>query len=237
MATTKLMLVLANSIKHWPCTCIAGREIEPSGSSYSIGPWIRPVSTHGEGELSLSESCLPNGKQPTVMDFVEVHLDKQIEDPLQPENWLIDTSNGWKSANELYDKPSMDLLVESPENIWLEPDGRNDRVSAKFLNDRTLKSSLCLIHVPSIRARFEWNEWDGRFKQRRRALFHYRKHDYEINITDPLFSERYRDQFPSKGQPPNSFKVQPTNGCYLCISLAPEWRDYHYKVVATILEC
>ena len=50
---------------------------------------------------------------------------------------------------------------------------------------------------PELQARFEWNEWDGRYKQRRRALFAYRGVNYEVNITDPKFSEQYRAQFPA----------------------------------------
>lgn len=237
MATMKHMLILANSIKHWPGTCIAGREIISIGSNYEIGPWIRPVSSHGEGELSSAESCLASGKQPKVMDFVAVPLSKKMSDPLQPENWLIDKSTRWKSVNSKYAKPSMDLLIEAPQHIWLEPGGRVDRVSAGFLKGKSLKCSIRLIQVPSLRARFEWNEWDGRYKQRRRALFMYRGADYEINITDPEFSERHRGKFPAKGKPANTFTVQPPNGCYLCVSLAPEFNGYHYKVVATILEC
>src|SRR5271157_684843 len=74
MPKTKHMLVLAHSIKHWPGVCVAGREIRSGESQYTIGPWIRPVSSHGEGELSPSECQLSNGRQPRVMDFVEISL-------------------------------------------------------------------------------------------------------------------------------------------------------------------
>ena len=63
MPKTKTLLILANSIKHWPSVCIAGREIKPGGERYSFGPWIRPVSSHGEGELSPTDCQLSNGSQ------------------------------------------------------------------------------------------------------------------------------------------------------------------------------
>lgn len=202
-----------------------------------IGPWIRPVSAHGEGELLPAESMLTNGKQPKVFDFVEVQLSHKQNDPLQPENWLIDPSVRWKSVNSVYAKPDYSLLIDSMQSVWLEPNGRQDRVSATFLKGvRQLNCSLRLIHVPSLQARFEWNEWDGRYKQRRRGAFRYNEVDYEFNITDPAFSERHRDKFPAKGQPANMFSVAPPNGCYLCVSLAPEFNGYHYKVIATVLE-
>lgn len=78
----KHLLILANSIKHWPGVCIAGREITSSGQRYAIGGWLRPVSSNGEGELSPSETKLVSGKQPQVMDFVEVRFSKPVNDPL-----------------------------------------------------------------------------------------------------------------------------------------------------------
>lgn len=47
----KRIVVLANSVKHYPGRCIAGREIRSEVGVTEIGPWVRPVSTIGEGEL------------------------------------------------------------------------------------------------------------------------------------------------------------------------------------------
>jgi hypothetical protein len=236
MPDSKHILILANSIKHWPGVCIAGREILSTGKSYSIGTWVRPVSANGEGELSPSETKLAGSKQPAVMDFIDVPLSHHVGDPLQPENWLIDAGQRWRSVNVVYQRPGLELLVEEPKSIWLQKNERVDRVSPEYLRKAPPDQSLYLIHIPSIQARFEWNEWDGRYKQRRRALFAYRGLNYELNITDPEFSERYRAQFPAKGQLAKTFTVTPPNGCYLCVSLAPEFNGYHYKVVATIIE-
>ena len=236
MPLKKQIIVLANSIKHWPGVCIAGREILSDDDGYELGDWIRPISEHGEGELAPGECLLSTGKAPRVLDFVEVPLIRKMNDPLQPENWLIDTSSKWKLLNASYEKPAATLLKEKPTDLWVEPDGRIHRVSAEFLQGKRLKASLRIIHVPNIQARFEWNEWDGRFKQRRRALFSYNGTRYELNITDPEFSERYRSNFPAKGEPACTFTVAPSGGCYLCVSLAPEFNGFHYKVVATIIE-
>ncbi len=170
------------------------------------------------------------------MDFGEVHFSHAINDLLQPENWLIDAGQRWRAVNASYKKPGLELLREEAKSIWLQRDERADRVSPAYLKRAPPDQSLYLIHVPSIRARFEWNEWDGRYKQRRRVLFTYRGVDYELNTTDPEFSERYRNQFPAKGQPAKTFTITPPNGCYLCVSLAPEFSSYHYKVVATVIE-
>jgi hypothetical protein len=56
----KTVVILANSIKKKPGRCIAGREVSQSGTSVSLGPWVRPVSPDGEafeGEL-MPRHCL-----------------------------------------------------------------------------------------------------------------------------------------------------------------------------------
>lgn len=79
MPLKKQIIVLANSIKHWPGVCIAGREILSDDDGYELGNWIRPVSEHGEGELAPSECLLTNRRAPRVLDFVEVPLNNSSQ--------------------------------------------------------------------------------------------------------------------------------------------------------------
>jgi Dual OB-containing domain len=236
MPTSKHILVLANSIKHWPGVCVAGREIRSEGSQYKIGPWIRPVSSHGEGELSPSEVRLTSGRPPRVMEFVEISLASRSNDPLQPENWLIHTAGRWRNVSGRYQKPSFDLLVETPQSLWRQPHQPTDRVTAGYLRRDPPKQSLSLVRVENLRASFGWKEWDGQYRPRRRALFVYNGVEYDLGITDPAFSERHRAKFPAKGQPTATFPVTSAGGCHICVSLAPEFNNCHYKVAATILE-
>lgn len=236
MATTKTVLVLANSNKHYPCTCIAGREIRSGDSRYTIEPWVRPVSSHDEGGISPSESRLQNGRQPAVMDFVELPLSNHTNDALQPENWLIQGGANWRSVNGQFERPALDLLLETPRDLWYQRSEQTDRASSLWLRRNPPTQSLYLIYVPSLTVRFGWRVWDGRYKARRRALFRYNAIDYDLTITDPVFLEAYRTEFPEKGQRANEFEVVADDGCYLCVSLAPEFNGYHYKVVATIIE-
>lgn len=237
MSITKQVLILANSVKHWPCSCVAGKEIDSTASKYKIGNWIRPVSTHGEGELSQSETLLSNGKQPKVFDFVEMHLDSPTNEPLQPENWVINTSHRWQRVNSKFERPLIDLLVDTPTDLWREPNESTSRVSPTFLEASLPTPSLFLVRVQGLRARFEWSEWNGQFKQRRYASFSYNGHDYSrLAITDPIFGEVHRTKFPSKGNPPCEFGITNSGDCHVCVSLAPEFKGYHYKVVATVFE-
>ena len=236
MSTKKHVFVLANSIKHYPAVCVAGREIISGSGEYSIGPWIRPISTAGEGELQPREIADKSGRPPQVLNFVEVPLSRPAKDLLQPENWFIEPGEEWKSINSIYQKPTFDLLVERPVDLWLQPREETDRISDSFLQRNPPSQSLYFIHVPQLTLRMEWTEYDGNFKQRRRAIFTYNKVEYDMSITDPVFNDRHYRQFPAKGQPAKIIAVRPNGGCYLCVSLAPVFRQYHFKVVATVLE-
>jgi hypothetical protein len=74
---SKRILVLANSTKHHPMRCVAGRELiaEETGKS-PWGSWIRPVSNHDEGALDVSERRLEQAADPKPLDVV--HLQKTI---------------------------------------------------------------------------------------------------------------------------------------------------------------
>ncbi len=236
MAELKYVIVLANSIKHAPSTCIAGREIISGSKNYQIGGWVRPISRHGEGELYPSETQLGPLRQPRVMDFLEIPLEGHAKNSLQPENWFISPGERWKLANDLFAKPGIELLTETPQHLWLQPQQKTDRVSADFLKLLKLNSSLYLVQVTKLRVKFFWKVWAGEYSRKRRVNFRYCGVDYDLGLTDPVFVEKYRERFPTQGESQVEFDIEPPGGCCLCVSLAPEFNGYHYKVVATIIE-
>jgi hypothetical protein len=61
MPVTKRIVVLANSVKHDPGRCIAGREIIQADAGSRPGSWVRPVSSIGEGELHPHHLRVPGG--------------------------------------------------------------------------------------------------------------------------------------------------------------------------------
>lgn len=236
MSQSKYIIVLANSIKHAPSTCVAGREIISGSKNYEIGEWVRPISKHGEGELYPTETQLGPLRQPRILDFVEIPLEGHANNSLQPENWFIQPEKRWRLANELFARPGMELLAQTPPHLWVQPVQKTDRVATDFLRLKKLYSSLYLIHVSKVRVKFFWKVWDGEYSRKRRVEFEYRSVKYDLGLTDPVFVEKYRDRFPTQGDAPVEFEVKPAGGCYLCVSLAPEFNGYHYKVVATIIE-
>src|SRR5882672_7368633 len=93
---TKRIVILANSVKHDPGRCIAGREIiELEGGGLRPARWVRPVSTVGEGELRPAHTRVSDGRPIQVLDIVDVPLLDPAQDPSQPENWIVDPARLW----------------------------------------------------------------------------------------------------------------------------------------------
>lgn len=80
----KKVFVLANSIKKRQ-RCIAGREIikHHDGKEY-WGEWIRPVTLHDEGAVSLSECRLQDGTIPVPLDVVHIPITSCENNSAQP---------------------------------------------------------------------------------------------------------------------------------------------------------
>lgn len=236
MAVTKRMIVLANAVRHAPCRCVAGREVIQSGTKYRFGPWIRPISSHGEGELAPGETLLSEGGQPKVLDFVEIALLEPASALHQPENWRIDATRCWRNVSRRFKPPPMRALLECPADLWLDGGRRSDRVKAQHLERNPPRQSLYFVRLDRLQVRFEWKSFEDAFRRRRRAIFGYNGRQYDLAITDPVFHERHALEFPPRGEPAAEIKLQSKSGFYVCVSLAHAFNGYHYKVVATILE-
>jgi hypothetical protein len=83
----KTILCLANSRKN-SGRCIAGKEVTSTG----FGPWIRPVSSRPEKELSANDRQYNNRPQlePSLLDVIDIDFLQKDAHPYQIENHLID---------------------------------------------------------------------------------------------------------------------------------------------------
>lgn len=226
----KVVLVLANSVKNKD-RCVAGREVLPNGEAFRLGPWVRPISNHGEGELNWAETQLKNGHQIRVLNLVEMTLECPVGDPFQPENWRFSGPGTWKDVSEHYPRPRNEMLEEHPSDLWLQKGARSDRTAHACLQARPPRQSLYVIRPEKLRISLHT---EGE-KKRQRAVFAYRGIEYNLAMTDPEISRRYCSRFPGPGEKP---LLIPFKGdVVMCVSLAAEFLDhYHYKVVATIFE-
>ncbi len=234
----KTFLVLANSIRRG-CHCIAGREMFQRDGKWFYGPWVRPVSQQGEGEVRTHECLCADGRQPAILDVVEVTLTGKQDCAHQPENYMIDSSVRWHRIGTIPGS-SLGVIEEKPAHLWLQPGTRTDRIhSGVAVTSLAPFQSLYLIRPTKLHFRI-WeadDEFRGGPHKNRRAVFMYGGTEYNLPITDPTMDARYFRPFPALNQPPK--EIAPTNpaNCLLVVSLAAPFKDgYHYKVVATILE-
>jgi hypothetical protein len=214
---SKVIVILAKSVKHNPGRCIAGMDY-PSGTK-----WIRPIGDIGEGQLYPSQTTLDDGTQPSLLDIVEVPVAEKDDAPLQPENWLVANGATWKRHAD--GKLSHDLLlsmVEEPDHLWLQPDIKTDRVSHAYLQGHPPSQSLYLIRIRKARM-----SKDG---SSARLYFSHHGTHYALKVTDPNAAIIL-----------NGSLVAEIDYAIICVSLAPKFfnefasEDQHFKLVASIM--
>jgi hypothetical protein len=229
----KRILVLANSYKSHG-RCIAGREIKSDGS---LGPWIRPISNHGEGEFNGYETRLADGPQVEVLQRVAIPLERLADDPYQPENWFVQGFGNWRDVSATCPVFPLGRLIESPSDLWQEPGRFADWVSHGWLQSNPPKRSLCVIRPENLRIRVESRddkESHGN-RERWRAVFRYRGVGYNLSITDPVFLHRHA-AWPHGRMLPIEAPLRCEDDCLICVSLGMMWQGKHYKLAATIFE-
>ena len=232
---SKRIIVLANSAKK-NAKCVAGIDVG-TGKTRVPNGWIRPVSGESEGELEPRHMRVEGGQALKVYDIVDVPLMTYAKDAIHPEDWIVDTGTRWTRVGE-WDPTTLDALEEKPKDLWLEPGEGPDRASGPFLLKRPKHQSLHLIRPKNFRVELSVRQYhdNPNPSPRRRARFSYRGQDYEMNLTDPVFTDTYCGKMPAVGAPTKSIQSPHGDNCLLCVSLTPLFRNYHWKVVATVLE-
>ena len=231
-------VVLANSIRHTH-RCIAGRVWAVRGRQLQLGPWVRPVSRRGRGEIRQSDCAFPNGRAPAVLDLVRVAFDGVQRSACQPENRFVQAGCRWQREG-IVDPSRAASFEETPASLWLHPKSPPDRVPAAQAPASVQPfQSLFLIRPHRLRLR-AWSEkapYRAGPRKQRRALFAYNGHKYNLPITDPTMDARYFAPFPALGAPPFEAPPRDPERCLLTVSLAAPFEDgYCYKVVAAVLE-
>ncbi len=218
----KQIVVLANSYKPGG-TCIAGREVSFTGDQLNFGNWIRPVSS--QGGISPSDSCLNGGNQPQLLDIVEIPVIKHQPVTGQPENYLIDSETSWKKIGAIHPQ-QLAYLVESPSNLW----GRGSYAASSSIRQNAPSQSLYLIKPEYLSLILYWH-----YGKKIKAEFRYNGSPYALQVTDPLIHNRYTSGIILEKDEEKQISLPNGNDYCLCISLAAEWRNKHYKLVAAII--
>jgi hypothetical protein len=231
----KEIVILAKSVKRGQY-CIAGREIIRKNSKLHIGDWIRPISNHDEGAISSSEARLLDGELPEFLDIVEIGVVENVQDPTQPENWMISTEE-WKKTGAVTKDSICNVCTEKPDVLWESSFGKNDRITTDDFLRYDHDSSIFLIKPERFVMRIytEYNQFQGYDQKKRRGKIWYNSIEYDLAITDPEIDKKYFRPFPGIDDGVKEFDVVPET-CVICVSLTPEFNGSHYKVIATVIE-
>lgn len=231
----KEIVLLSKSVKHGQ-NCIAGREIIRNGSKLQLGPWIRPVSEHDEGAVSNLEIMLEGGGLPQFLDIIEIEVKESVDNQTQPENWLIEKKK-WKKTGRIGISSVFNHFIENPANLWVGAFYLPDRINTNEYIHNSYNTSLYIIKPVTFVMEIStiFNDFQGREQKRRRGKFLYNGVNYDLAITDPEIDTKYFRPFPGIDDGIKQIAMD-TEKCLLCISLAPEFNGYHYKLIATVIE-
>jgi hypothetical protein len=220
MTFYKTIVCLANSRKRGK-RCIAGKEIVHNQLTQN---WIRPVSSHGSGELSETEVMLKQGKGPKLLDVVTIPIERQQAHAYQTENYLIDSDQRW-IENPPLPISLLPSLSDSVDTIWINgyhsSRGNNDRIPLEYMTNG-LDSSLLLIKPDFLTIRVS-----TQYRSKVRAYFGYKNQEYNFSISDLAVELHYETK------PNGEYPI--TDDAYLCISLSEPFEGNCYKLVAGII--
>lgn len=224
MALTKQVVCLARSRK-MSGLCVAGREFD----SEIIGSWIRPVSNRPHEEVSPLEARYDDGSQAQLLDIIEMSLGEPKPNPVQPENWLLDTERPWRRAGQI-DLSDLPAFTEGATPLWMNGsssgDGQNDRVPEDLAPE--MGSSLRLIHVDAVEFSVSAPSQNfGDPERKVRGHFSFAGDEYALRVTDLAIEARIT---------PLEDGRYPGGPCFLTISLAEPWKGFCYKLIAAVIE-
>lgn len=225
MPYTRSIVCLANSIKHYPSRCIAGKEWSAAGP----GGWLRPVADYriDEGAVPQASSRLQDGTQPQVLDVLQIPFDSAVPHGCQVENHLI-RGGPWQKQGRLQ-WAHLEGMVEVHRDLWgagnSSGNGLNDRLSQQEAARQ--HDSLRLVRPENLR--IVVSTTGAAFNNPRkgmRASFNIGRTPYSLKITDPRYTERMREYDEDV-----EYHLQ---NSIICVSISEPLNSYHYKLIATV---
>ncbi|MEZ7198816.1 dual OB domain-containing protein [Pseudodesulfovibrio karagichevae] len=203
--------------------CIAGKKVE---NNYVTG-WIRPISNHDEGGISLAERRYADRTDPQILDYIECGVGEHCPNGAQTENYLIANSRWAKIGVH---NGSVAQYCDTPDSLWgigsSTRNGINDKITEVLAS--ALDESLYLISLDEATVLVrEEIEYGGDTKTRVRLSFQYGGHPYILSLSDDVRKQYYLEQ---------GIGEYPLENCHIAVSLSTPYHDHCYKVVAGIIE-
>jgi hypothetical protein len=188
--------------------------------------------------VALSELHRALGREPSLLELVEIPLEGPCPLPHQPENWLLSRTSDWRLHGCL-EHGKVPALLDHPDQLW----GDHWRyVEEGYPQQMAQPASLYLIQPDAIGPLRVWaeeaiNEQGQPYERhRRRVAICYRGRWHEFDITDPQLQARYYPKLPGKNDPDLAIQVRSPQRTVVCVSLTPVWKGRHYKIAAAFLE-
>ncbi len=217
----KTIICLTNSYKYGG-RCISGIEIDLDleNHSYSVirdsfgnPKWMRPISDSENGEISTT---VANGIN--ILDILEVDVIEHIPSKAHYENYsyrsIGKVSRIKKSSSKL------DNLCDTIHDKIFYNNGKAVSV------DVFEKGSYSLMFVKPSSVKL-YTDYSKKERGKLRMKITYKGNTYDIPVTDPVFL--YDRE--SRG-----VEEEELENCYLTLSLGEVYNDWHYKLVAGVVE-
>jgi hypothetical protein len=221
MKYMKTIVCFANSRKTMG-RCIAGKEWQHG----KPGKWVRPVSARPTHETSEEERCYKDGRDPQLLDILQVPCNSHQPLTHQRENHVIDPGDYWVKQGKLAWEDIQGWL-DNPNTLWGLEQGSYAGLNNRMAIGQEDGTSLYLVSVQRLRLLV--GRKAPEYPDSRRAVrgeFIYRGAIYRMDVTDPVVERNYLTQAD------NQYDIlRPV----LCISLGDSYQGYFYKLIAAIL--
>jgi hypothetical protein len=227
MPYTKALVCLANSRK-LSGRCVAGREWD----GQKFGAWIRPIGPTQKGELG-TERLYKGGKDPKLLDLMEVPLLRAVPVDYQSENHLVDTSKKWQHRGAITRQQLTSAVDKHKGPLWVNGqstgNGRNDKLSVSVA--KVQPNSLALIQPKELIMKIDTEGKDFDNPRRKvRGEFSLDGERYVLAVTDPVIEAEFlklKDGSSRSSENP-----------ILCISVSEvfEKQNACYKLIAGVIE-
>jgi hypothetical protein len=216
-------ICLANS-KKYSERCIAGISIsKKEKGGYILNKngdkpaWIRPVTLQNHGQVP--SELVGHIK---ILDVVEIEIEKEIPNGYQSENVLFKPKSLKVVSKINAAKANLNLLVDDTQQNIFGNWGKavhKDRISE-------VNYSLTMVKVqdPEVYLKTEFGE-------QHRLKFNFKGSIYDLPITDVKFLEYLLSL--KKGTDLNQILK---GDVFLTISLGVEHEEFHYKLIAGIIQ-
>ncbi len=218
--TLRQMVCLAKSWRPGGM-CIAGREI----ANGQMERWLRPVDVYNDDAIRPSFVNYERADELQLLDVVELDLGDHVPCDHQQENWSIRRNRRIRRIRALK-RGELKTICDGGKDLWRNGSsssiGLNNRVRYAF--SKQYRDSLRLVHVD----RLELNVYRDELRDENRltGTFDYQGVIYTMQVKDVEFENECAKR---------DLRTYVATDRYLTISLAGEFNDYCYKLIAGIM--